>query len=80
MDCYSNSDGTFSWYDVTPTEFGVIKAALVHARVFLEQNEHDVENASYVHFGVVFSERDVRAVNAVLAEMDNYEPVARIEP
>lgn len=79
MDAYSNVDGTFSWYDITPTEFGVIKAALVHARLFLEQNEHDIEDASFIHFGVRFSARDAQAVREVLAEMDNYEPIARIE-
>lgn len=76
MDCYCNSDGTFNWYDITPTEYGVIKAALVHAHLFLEQNEHDIEDASFIHFGVKFSDKDAKAVNDVLVEIDNYEPCA----
>lgn len=79
MDAYSNQDGTFNWYDITPTEFGVIKAALVHAREFLDLNEDNIEDASFIHFGVKFSDRDAQAVREVLAEMDNYEPIARIE-
>lgn len=79
MDSYRNSDGTFTWYDITPTEFGVIKAALVHAHSFLEIVGPDIEEASFNHFGVKFSDRDAKAVREVLAEMDNYEPIARIE-